>query len=143
MAVREATAETLRESYQREAALWTTLTSGAVSLVQPPVPSPRKPKGDERATAGDMDTNRGAQRNAETVLPPWVQGPGATGHSGRRKSEFYKTFLASILEQTGGAVVSRDKNEVSNILLTGVEDVPIELAATKLMVLNGANAKKF
>jgi hypothetical protein len=169
--VRRATASSVREGYRREAALWSTLTSGAVLLLPPHVPrpspsaSPARARGGENSSGnsnsnsnssgngngnGNIDSSAdndnecasdgdGAEGAAPALTPHWAadlsEAGGGGGSSGGGGGDFYGPFLASILEQT------RTRSSGAADVLLGA--VPIELAAAKLLLLNGSNAKKF
>lgn len=145
--VREATSEAIRASYHQEAALWNTLTSGAVSLVKPAVSSPHKPmnRGTEETTTELPSNSIEADGNNHFAdrLPQWVAPPGAANCLG--STELYQHFLVSILEQTGDVGHSAEKESGARYDRSDStnDGIPIQLAATKLLVLNGSNAKKF
>ena len=132
-AVQDSTAKTLRKAYSSEASLYAKMTSGAISLVQPPVPSPNKPDAGAMGSPSKLNANPSTSESKEKfdlITPHWLEPPDSPF---RDDSTFYATFLNSIVNQTGGC----EGNEI------GECKIPIELAATKLMILNGTNAKKF
>lgn len=128
--VQEATAKTTRKAYSSEASLYNKMTSGTISLVQPPVPSPAKPFPASPTSKPGENTAIRDEARRKLVNPHWIEAPDVPF---RDDSAFYATFLESIVSQTGGCEGT----------VTVDSKIPIELAATKLMVLNGTNAKKF
>ena len=99
-------------------------------MVQPAVPSPIRPK-----RSMSTESNESAKDGASAINPKpnWIIPPREANRSEKNHDNYYKAYLDSIIRQT-----STDSDDAESHT-----EVPIELAATKLLILNGSTTKRF
>lgn len=117
----------LADGGKKGAALWSTVTSGALSVKEPVI----------TWSLRQLSHNDGISDAVDRCLTPhWVMDPSesTTAAADIINKAFYKTFVNKILEQV------HNPNTDDSMLC---RDIPLEIAAAKLLIINDSNVKTF